>query len=315
MNTASRVSPDPSCMFAPLPQPLDAAGRVRRVGIEVEFTGLSERQAVAVLANHLGGQVEEEDPFAFHLLGSRLGRISVERDLRHIHPNRPYRHPAPWLRPPFSTWAAACLGGIIPRELVTEPLAPDDFPAVDAALGALHRARAGGDGATLAGSLGLHLNIVPADPAPATILGLLRAYLVLEDDLRRSILRSPLERFHAPEPFPAAYRRLVLDPAYRPDLHGLCDDYLASNPTRKRGLDLLPLFLELLGDRVAGRITDKVKPRPVLHYRLPVARLGVASWSLAEDWNRWVEVERLATDEKALAARAARARMGHEDRN
>ncbi len=310
MSTAPRVSPVSPPPFAPLPRPHDAAGRERRVGVEVEFTGLSERRAAGVLAGLLGGRVEEEDPFAFHLVGSALGRISVERDLRHIHPNRPHRHPAPWLRPPFSAWAGASVGLIVPRELVTEPLTPDRFPAVDAALAALRHAGAGGNGATLAGSLGLHLNIVPPDPAPETILALLRAYLVLEEELRGAILRSPLERLHAPEPFPASYRRLVLDPAYGRDLQGLSDDYLVANPTRKRGLDLLPLFLELLGDRVAGRIIDKVKPRPVFHYRLPVARLGQPGWSLAEDWNRWVEVERIAANKEALAAAAARALVG-----
>lgn len=307
MKAAPRVEPGSLLAFDALPRPLDSAGRPRRVGIEVEFTGLSERRAAGVLAAHLGGRVEEEDPFAFHLLDSALGRISVERDLRHIHPHRPYRHPAPWLRPPASTLVAVSLGPIIPRELVTEPLPPEDLPSVDAALARLQAAGAGGDRATLAGSLGLHLNIVPPDPAPATILALLRAYLLLEDELRGEILQSGLARLYAPEPFPAAYRRHVLDPAYAPDLPTLCDDYLAANPTRKRGLDMLPLFLELLGERVAGRITDKVKPRPVLHYRLPVARLGVPGWSLAGDWNRWVRVERLAADPEALAARTARA--------
>ncbi|MBS9477177.1 amidoligase family protein [Ancylobacter radicis] len=295
--------------FSPLPCPDDATGQPRRVGVEVEFTGLSERRAAGVLAGHLGGRVEEEDPFAFHLVGSALGRISIERDLRHIHPHRPYRHPAPWLRPPVSTLVGACLGAIVPREMVTEPLPREALPQVDAVLDALRTAGARGDGATLAGSLGLHLNIAPPDHRVETLLALLRAYLLREEALRADILRGALVRFHAPEPFPAAYRRQVLDPSYAPDLGGLCEDYLAANPTRKRGLDLLPLFLELLGDRVAPRITDKVKPRPVLHYRLPVAHVGVAGWSLAADWNRWVAVERLAGDAPALAREGARAAL------
>jgi hypothetical protein len=39
-----------------------------------------------------------------------------------------------------------------------------------------------------------------------------------------------------------------------------------------------------------------VKPRPAFHYRLPNCMVDEADWTLAEEWNRWVVVERLAYD-------------------
>src|SRR4051812_34065351 len=63
-------------------------GTLRRVGVEVEFMGLSVREAVAVLAAGLGGVAIEEDPHAATILNTRMGDLKVELDLRHAHPQR-----------------------------------------------------------------------------------------------------------------------------------------------------------------------------------------------------------------------------------
>lgn len=296
---ATRVKTPPSS-FHPLPVPDGPDGRARRVGVEIEFTGLSERAAALCLSQVLGGTVEEEDAHAFLLRGSRLGDLGVELDIRHVHPHRP-DHPLPWLRP-HARWLGVALRPFVPRELVTGPLDPRALPELDAVIAPLRQAGAGGRGASALGSLGLHFNIVPATLEAATVLAVLRAFLLLEARLRTQCLTSPAARWHAPPPYPAVYTARVLSPDYRPDLRELCDDYVRSNPTRHRALDLLPLFLHLFPERVVPRISGKAKPRAVLHYRLPVAHVGAPGWSLAPDWNRWVEVEQLAADPERLAA-------------
>ncbi|MEF2554282.1 hypothetical protein VQ042_23665 [Aurantimonas sp. A2-1-M11] len=50
---------------------------------------------------------------------------------------------------------------------------------------------------------------------------------------------------------------------------------------------------------------EKIGKRPVLHYRLPTARVSQPGWSIAPDWNRWVAVERLAADRTQLEKLAA----------
>ncbi|ADH87615.1 conserved hypothetical protein [Ancylobacter novellus DSM 506] len=295
----------PATAFLPLPVPLAVSGQPRRVGVEVEFTRLSERRAAERIAREMGGTLREEDPHAFHIIGSRLGDLCVELDMRHAHPHRD-GHPMPRLRPHAGLIGAA-LRPFVPRELVTGPILPGDLGEMDDLVRALREEGAGGDGATVLGSLGLHFNIVPASLEPSALLAMLRAFLLSEPRLRAQGLTG-LSRLHAPPPYPQDYVDKVLGPGYRPDLEALCDDYVGANPTRSRALDLLPLFLELFPERVAPRISGKVKPRAALHYRLPVARVGRPGWSLAEDWNRWVEVERLAADPSRLAAAVARHR-------
>jgi hypothetical protein len=105
--------------------------------------------------------------------------------------------------------------------------------------------------------------------------------------------------------FPDAYVRLLLDPDYPADTGRLIDDYVAHNPTRNRPLDVLPVLAHLDADRVMARVQDPhlVKPRPAFHYRLPNCMVDEPHWTLAREWNDWVEVERLATDTEGLKRR------------
>jgi hypothetical protein len=48
-----------------------------------------------------------------------------------------------------------------------------------------------------------------------------------------------------------------------------------------------------------------VKPRPTWHWRLPDSRVGAPGWSILPAWERWVEVERLASDPWALTELSA----------
>lgn len=292
----SRVSaPSPLCQ--PLPAPLTRDGRARLVGVEIEFTRLSERGAAQCLSAVIDGTVEEEDPHAFRLMGSRLGDLGIELDMRHVHPGR--EGPGRRLGP-LSLWLGAVVSPLVPRELITGPLPVERLCELDGVVQALRAAGAGGEAVILTDSLGLHFNVMPEATDAGTLLRLLQAYLMSEPALRQATLTSRLMRFHAPPSYPADYIRRVLSADYRPDLATLCADYVAANPTRKRSLDLLPLFLELF-PAIGHRISGKVKPRAVLHYRLPLAYVGRPGWSLAADWNRWVAVEALAADPGRLA--------------
>jgi hypothetical protein len=279
---------------------------VRRVGVEIEFLGLSARDAALVLARHFGGATDAEDPYAYRIQGTRLGDLLVEMDLRHIHPRR--RRETLMLRPGARTAAllGAVLSPVVPRELIVPPIAVQCLPDIDRAVLTLQTAGARGCGVVLLDSLGLHFNIeVPAGDA-AAVTSCLKAFLILEPRLRREIAQgSPRRRLAMPPPFPESYRRRVLDSAYWPEMPILMSDYLAANPSRRRGLDLLPLFAHLDEERVRAVLPrEKINPRPVFHYRLPQACLAVPSWSIMPDWERWLAVEALATDQAELLARS-----------
>ena len=94
----------------------------------------------------------------------------------------------------------------------------------------------------------------------------------------------------------------MLDPSYAPDEDALIGDYLEANPTRNRALDMLPVLATLQEERVlaAAKESENVKARPTFHYRLPNCLIDDRSWSFGVEWNRWVEVERLAADEARM---------------
>ena len=82
--------PAPACRHASafdLPPLLhNSGGAIRRVGVEIEFMGIGARAAAQALQAALGGIVTEEDPHAFLVHGTRIGDLTVELDIRHVHP-------------------------------------------------------------------------------------------------------------------------------------------------------------------------------------------------------------------------------------
>jgi len=285
-------------------------GRPRRVGVELEFVALAPREAAALTQQLFGGRLVEVGPFYLEIRGSRLGTFRVELDSRHA--LKAPRHVA---TDPEVGWFDGLLGdlerelqylysvavsGILPLEIVTPPISLRALAALDPLVDALRARGAKGTEESLLYAFGVHLNPEAATVEPAYILQVLRAYLLLEDWLRREVSPDFLRRALAfITPFGRDYARLVLEPGY--DAARLVDDYLAANPTRYRSLDLLPLLAVLDPAAVQASVRDrKVKARPTFHYRLPDFRTSDPAWSLAGEWNRWVEVERLAASPTAL---------------
>jgi hypothetical protein len=289
------------------PPMLRADGMARRAGVEVEFLGPNARAAAAALARDLGGTIEFEDPHAFSILGTRLGDLAVEMDLRHVHSAR---HPDLSFRlgPRGSALLGSLASPLIPRELVTAPIPFDLLPGVDDALASLRSVGARGSGALFLASLGLHFNIDPPSLDPITLMAFLKAFLVLSDALRRRTARgSPRLLFALPPDYPQAYKERVLAPDYWPSLPDLTADYLAANPTRKRALDLLPVLAYLREEQVRSALPkEKIGRRPAFHYRLPHAHLSEPGWSILPDWSGWLAVEQVAAEVMDSLARRPR---------
>ncbi|MBQ0821219.1 amidoligase family protein [Microvirga sp. HBU67558] len=278
------------------PTLIAADGSLRRVGVEIEFLGPSARAAAQALSIDLGGTCQAEDPHAFRVSGVGLGDLLVETDLRHVHPDR---HPELGVRlgRRMAAWLGTVASPFVPRELITAPIPIGRLQEMDLAVSSLRTAGAHGHGAVLWDSLGLHFNIDPPRLDAATVTAFLKAFLLVSDRLRQEIVRGSFRRaLVLPPDYPQAYKQRVLDPDYWPDLPTLTDDYLVANPTRKRGLDLLPLLAHFDEQRVRSVLPhEKIGSRPVFHYRLPQAHLSDFAWSIMPDWERWLLVERLAS--------------------
>ncbi|MDZ7711278.1 MAG: amidoligase family protein [Roseovarius sp.] len=277
--------------FAPLPQPLNAKGEPRRVGVEIELGGLPEAEVARIVADRLGGRAVQEDSHIWAVEESALGRVEVYLDifLRKATRSR--------LRD-----LALDLGReVVPVEIVTEPLDMDGMAKLDELREALRAAGALGSGAGLVFGFGVHFNIEVASEDDADTVRPLLAYALIEDWLRSAYPIDDSRRvLPFTDPYPTDFVRALIAAgpgAARDRVTGL---YLELTPSRNRGLDMLPLFAHFDGPRVAAAIADKTSARPAFHFRLPDCRIDEADWRLATEWWRWVAVERVARDAALL---------------
>lgn len=288
------------------PRSLTQQGTPRRVGVELEFTGVDCR-TVARLAQELyGGARQEDDPYRYGVRDTSIGDIKIELDMSSVHPDKAgdAYGLGEVLKDAVRPAIAAVGSLLMPFEVAFPPLPIERLPEVDRLVEALRARGAKGTKDSLLYAFGLHLNPELAETGLGYLTDHLKAYALLAPWLRAEI-EIDIARRLSPfiKPYPAAYVRKLVDPAYRPALERLIDDYLAANPSRDRELDMLPVFAKLDPERVAaGASRHKVTPRLAFHYRLPDSRVNEPGWGVVTDWNRWVEVERLAADTDRLNA-------------
>jgi Putative amidoligase enzyme len=300
---AQPASSSPLITFDLPPRTHTSEGRLRTIGVEIEFAGLTAEAAAKALALTLGGGVNQRDPHAFMVKNSTLGDIAVELDLRAVHPGKT-KTPFLNLGAKLASWLGSAIRHVVPCELVTAPLPIDKLAEVDRLMSVLRDAGAKGTQDAALYAFGLHFN--PEVPAldSETILSILKAFVLLNPWLRRQVAPDATrDLLGFADPFPQDYVQRIVAPDYWPDMVTFIDSHLAANPTRNRDLDLLPLFAYLDEGRVRAKLpSEKINKRPTFHYRLPDARISDPGWSIAPDWNRWVAVERVANDRPKLEA-------------
>jgi hypothetical protein len=295
-----------SCVYAAPPVLANAEGAPRRVGVEVELTGVPIEEIAAIVQRVLGGSITDLTRFDCKVRDTALGDFGVELDSR---PLRERVHEDFLRALGVDTRDERVMGFIdeslgtiaetvVPCEIVAPPVEVTRLHELEPVWAGLRESGAQGTRSSMVYAFGLHLNPDLAGLDAATILAHLQAFMLLYDwllveenvDLTRRVTPFIF-------PFPVAYRRKILASDYAPDLDTLVADYLEANPTRNRPLDVLPLFAHLRREMVEAAVDDSnVKARPTFHYRLPNCEIDRADWSPASAWNRWVLVERLAAD-------------------
>jgi hypothetical protein len=281
-------------------------GEKRRVGFELEFGGLSIPEAADILQSLFGGHLVKTEKFAA-ALETRLGRFEIEADSTFLKQRKYGKYLALAGLESLSETADDVLGQLagtlIPFEIITPPLPIDALEPVENIRAELLRHSARGTKSSLFMAFGMQFNPEVPGKDVETALKHLRAFFLLYDWLFEES-EIPVARKVAPfiQNFPEVYRRSVLNPSYTPNLKQFMRDYMELNPTRNRPLDMLPLFKEIDADMVKLFPVehDLIKPRPTFHYRLPNSMVDDPTWQIKNDWNKWVEVERLAADESLL---------------
>lgn len=278
--------------YKALPQPTNANGAERKIGVEIEFIGLNTADAAQVAKATLGGTLTELNPHRYELHDSVIGDVTIELDIWLAHG----AEDADSLEAKARDVAGKAAGLVTPVEIIGPPLPVASLPQMDRLIDALREAGAQGTEAGLLFGFGVHFNVETTGLSAKDILPTLRVFALIEDWIRDA--RKPdFSRRVLPfiDPYPNGYRDLLAGPDYAPDIGALIDDYLTHNPTRNRSLDMLPLFTMIDAERVSAALGETAKGgRPTYHYRLPNSRVGDPVWSLAEEWSAWVRIEQIA---------------------
>ena len=298
-----------STPYAPPPNTKSKNQQERRVGLEVELAGLSVRELAQTVATVLHGSLDAacaEETSAD--VETEFGTFRIELDSAALQ-SRAYLRPLEELGMTsenvlegIEQSVLAVASEFVPLELVAPPIEWSRLHELDP-LWTEMRAQGGlGTRAAFRYAFGLHLNPELPDPMDARcILAHMQAFFLLDDWLLREEDVDWTRRV-VPfiDPFPEAYRRLCLQPGYRPSVDEFIEDYLRFSPTRNRVFDLLPLFKHLRPDCLEGRDIDGaelVNARPTFHHRMPNSDIDSAGWTPALAWANWVEVERLAVED------------------
>lgn len=267
-------------------------GEPRRVGFELEFSGIELRHTAESLESALAAKVVSHSAAEFELDADGLGRFNVEIDWDFLKRKAAETgsEDRDWLE--FLSQAAALL---VPVEVVCPPVPVTRLEELEPMVVALRQAGAVGTEESLVAAYGVHINTEIPRLDAATIFAYVRAYALLQwwlvdtqtVDMARRI--SPYIDLYS-----QAYLKRILS-RENATLDQLFDDYLEHNPSRNRALDMLPMLAEIDEERVRSVIDDpRIKARPTFHYRLPDCNIEREGWSLRQPWNSWLTVEKLA---------------------
>lgn len=285
----------------PLPRlTRNAEGDTRRVGFELEFSGITLEQAVAAVESSLGAKIGAQTAADTVLQAESLGEFSVELDWeflkRKAAESGDEREDSEWLE-----WLSQAASLLVPVEVVCPPIPIDRLEALDPMVDALRAAGAVGTEESLIAAYGVHINTeIPALDA-ATLYAYLRSFAALQWWLVDAHDVDPARKLSPYiDLYPEAYLRQVLAHP-QADMEQIFDAYLEHNATRNRALDLLPMLAEIDAEKVRLIVDDpRIKARPAFHYRMPNCDIEKSDWSLSCAWRPWLVVERLAQDSKLL---------------
>ncbi|RRJ82848.1 amidoligase family protein [Aestuariirhabdus litorea] len=267
-----------------------ASGAERRVGFELEFSGVSLEQASAAVEALPGGRIVDST-VAERVIDTDLGRFRVELDWNFLKQQAAQNHgQEEWLGTVADVAAL-----LVPVEVVCPPVEIGHLEQLDGLVDALRAGGATGTGESMLAAYGLHINPESPDLEASTLSAYLSAFALLQwwlseahqVDLTRKV--SPYIDLFS-ESF---VRPLLLEPPGT--MESLMELYLQHNPSRNRALDMLPLLAEIDEERVRSRVDDpKIKARPTFHYRLANCQIEQSDWYLSDPWNIWCVLEAVA---------------------
>jgi hypothetical protein len=288
----------------------NAQGDQRSVGFELEFTGVKIDSAAKIIQSLYGGKLKKEHRYHFEILDTEFGNFRVELDARILRKMASQDVFSKWgidldeesIRKSLENVVDKLAKTVVPLEIVMPPVPLGDLHRLEELRVRLQENRAEGTHTSVIHAFGMHINIESPDLKTVTLLNYLRSFLILYPWLLKE-LKIDLSRRITPfvDSFPQKYAAKILDSSYHPDQEQFIRDYVEFNPTRNRPMDMMPIFGMLDKDLIQSVMEGKKNdPRPTFHYRLPNSRIDDPDWRFEDEWDHWLEVERLAGNKEML---------------
>lgn len=280
-------------------------GEVRKVGVEIELSGLSYDELVDHASRLLEGTPELASRYVTKL-ETKAGNFTIELDSDPIKDLDLDDERMPQSIRDLGNHAMDVIDfaaeRIVPLEIVGPPLAFTRVELIENLVDELRELGAEGSREAIYFAFGLQLNPELPDLEPSTIVRYLQAFAALYDWLKSRHQLDISRKFTTYiEPWSSRYTDKLMAEDYAPDQASLMKDYLHFNPTRNKALDLLPLFAHLDSDLLKDYVDDpRIKSRPTLHYRLPDCDIDNPRWHFSTVWNDWVVLEQIANHPEHL---------------
>ncbi|MCR2745532.1 amidoligase family protein [Limnobacter parvus] len=291
--------------YAKTAWPLNEKGEPRTVGFELEFAGLDLKTASNALANALSGEIELDTQAECKVRHPQFGHFKIELDwsfAKNMARRRLQEQGAS--EDMVMSLMTDLARQIVPLEIVCPPIPVSDLQVLDIMVESLQKAGALGTSDSLIYAFGVHINAeLPAFDSE-TLVAYIQAYCLAQNWLIKAHEVDPVRRLTPYiDSYPKRYVQAVMAYTEAVSVSQIIDDYLEHNPTRNRGMDLLPLFKYIDDARVSAAVTDeRVNARPTFHYRLPNCEIENPDWELSHCWNIWCVVEHLAADPVLLTS-------------
>lgn len=286
-------------VFKSPPKIKKADGGLRKVGLEVEFSGVEIDKAADIIRSLYGGKIKKEHRYQIEIIDTDLGSFRVELDariLKKMAEKSGINIEGQSILKSIEDVVDKLAKTVVPLEIVMPPVKISQLGRMEALREALQENRAEGTESSLVHAFGMHINTESPDLKATTLLKYLRSFLIvypwlidrMNIDISRRITPFVL-------PFPDKYVINILNPSYKPDEKEFIKDYVEFNPTRNRPLDMMPI-LGLLDEQLIQQVMqgEKNNLRPTFHYRLPNSKIDDPDWHFADEWNYWLVVEDLA---------------------
>lgn len=280
-------------------------GEERKVGVEIELSGLSYDELVDHASRLLEGTPELASRYVTKL-ETKAGIFTIELDSDPIKDLDLDDERMPQSIRDLGNHAMDVIDfaaeRIVPLEIVGPPLAFTRVDLIEHLVDELRELGAEGSREAIYFAFGLQLNPELPDLEPSTIVRYLQAFAALYDWLKSRHQLDISRKFTTYiEPWSSRYTDKLMAEDYAPDQASLMKDYLHFNPTRNKALDLLPLFAHLDSDLLNDYVNDpRIKSRPTLHYRLPDCDIDNPRWHFSTVWNDWVVLEQIANHPEHL---------------